>query len=142
MPFFYSRRDILKLMGATPLMAVTGGPGKAQASRWWGQALAQGAGPKLFFTAADLPTMRRRWNDDPRFASLREGLMHRDRAAARKFLREDINVKDPLNDIRVAGETAQEMAFVYLMVHDEDAAALALEAVRTIMTFPVWDFFL
>jgi hypothetical protein len=47
-----------------------------------------------------------------------------------------------LNDIRVAGETAQEMAFVYLMVHDEDAAALALEAVRTIMTFPVWDFFL
>ena len=142
MPHFYSRRAILKLMGATPLMAATTGRVMTPTDRWWGKSMRSGVGPKLFFPATEVPAMRKRWSSDPRFASLREGLLSRDRAAARKFLREEINLKDPLNDIRQAGEIAQDMAYVYLMTEDEDAAELAIESVRVIMTFPVWDFFL
>lgn len=129
-------------MGATPLVAAAGSALVAQSSPWWGKAIRSGPGPKLFFTAAELPAMRKRWAKDPRFASLREGMMSRDRTAVRKFLREDIKYNDPLHDIRTAGERAQELAFVYLMEDDDDAAALAIEAIRTIMKFPVWDFFL
>ena len=142
MPQFYSRRSILKMLGATPLVAAAGSALAAQSSSWWGKSIRSGAGPKLFFSAADLPGIRQRWSDDPRFASLREGMMNRDRVELRKFLREDIKYNDPLHDIRTAGERAQELAFVYLMEEDEDAAELAIEAVRTIMKFPVWDFFL
>lgn len=130
------------MMGATPLVAAAGSALAAQSSSWWGKVIRSGPGPKLFFSAADLPGMRHRWAKDERFASLREGMMSRDRVAVRKFLREEIKYNDPLHDIRTAGERAQEMAFIYLMEQDDDAAALAIEAIRTIMKFPVWDFFL
>ena len=140
MPYFYSRREVLKLFGVSTLVA--GAAAGATSSRWWGKSIRSGAGPKLFFSAADLPGIRQRWAGDPRFAALREGIKGRDRGDIRTFLREDIKYNDPLHDIRLAGERAQEMAFIYLMEDDEDAAELAIEAVRTIMKFPVWDFFL
>lgn len=141
MPHFYSRREILKLFGITPMIAAAG-TAVANSDRWWGKSMRQGDGPKLFFTADELPAMRRRWSDNPRFSAMREGLLGVDRAADRKFLREEINLKDPLHDIRRAGDRAQDMAWVYLMTGDDDAASLALECVRKIMEFPVWDFFL
>ena len=141
MPYFYSRRDLLKLLGVTPVMAAAAGAAVKEAP-WWGRALRTGPGPKLFFTAEQLPMLRRRWREGERFAALREGLLSRDRVAELKFLREEINLKDPLNDIRRAGEHAIEMAFVYLMSGDKGAADAAIESVRTIMKFPVWDFFL
>jgi hypothetical protein len=142
MPLFYSRRAILKMMGATPLVVAVGSAVAAQSTSWWGKKIRTEAGPKLFFSAADLPAIRRRWASDARFASLREGIMSRDRVELKKFLREEIKFNDPLHDIQTAGDRAQEMAFVYLMEQDDEAAELAIEAVRTIMKFPVWDFFL
>ncbi len=141
MPHFYSRREILKLFGATPVVAAAGGA-MAAPERWWGQAMREGEGPKLFFTAKDLPGMRERWARHPRFRGLREGLMRIDREEERTFLRQEINYHDPLRDIVRAGDRAEYMAWIYLMTGDEDAAELAVECVRAIMKFPVWDFFL
>jgi hypothetical protein len=39
------------------------------------------------------------------------------------------------------GTSAEEMAWLYLMTGDEDAAELAIECCRTLMKFPLWDFF-
>lgn len=141
MPHFYSRREILKLIGGVPL-AMTATNAAAADSRWQAVAKRRDSGPSLFFSASDLPAIRKRFLEDPRFSSLRDGLMSRDRAAERKFLREEIDYSDPLHDIRRAGERAQEMALIYLLTGDEDAADLAVECVRAIMQFPVWDFFL
>lgn len=140
MPHFYSRREILKLFGAGPMVAAAGSASAAE--KWWGQGLKLGNGPKLFFTAADLPEMRDRWANHPRFAGLREGLMRIDRDEERQFLQHEINYTDPLRDIVRAGDRAEYMAWIYLMTGDEDAADLSIECVRAIMKFPVWDFFL
>jgi hypothetical protein len=141
MPHFYSRRDILKLFGVTPLAAAAGSA-VAAPQRWWGKAIKSGEGPKLFLTASQLPELRERWANHPRFNDLREGLMRIDRTEERKFLREEINLNDPLRDLLRAGDRAEYMAWIYLMTGDEDAADLAVECTRTIMKFPVWDFFL
>lgn len=96
----------------------------------------------LFFSAAELPDLRRRFATDPRFAAVRAELTAFDRAAERRFLREEVDVTEPLNQFRRVHDCAQEMAFLHLMTGDEDAAELALEAARKMMDFPFWDFFI
>ncbi len=98
--------------------------------------------PRLFFSADDLPGMRRLFAEDARFATMREGLLKVDQEAELKFLRSDINLEDQRNDIRRTCDSAQNMAFLYLMTGDEGAANLAIECVRTLMRFPFWDFFI
>ncbi|MCP5529422.1 MAG: heparinase II/III family protein [Opitutaceae bacterium] len=98
--------------------------------------------PVLFFPPADLPVLRRRFADDPRFAGVRVALQGCDRAAERRFLREEVDVTEPLLEFRRVYDRAQEMAFLYLMTGDEDAAELSLEGARTMMKFELWDFFM
>ncbi len=102
----------------------------------------QGSGPRLFFSAEDLPRLRRNFSKDTRFAELRENMLALDRDAERTFLRSEVNLTGHRSDIRRVGETAQEMAFLYLMTGDRDAAELSVESARTLMRFPYWDFFL
>jgi hypothetical protein len=135
MPQTYSRRDILKLMGVAPVAAATAGAATSLRPK-------RGPGPKLFISADDLPMLRRRWAEDPRFSSLREGLTGRDRVAMRAHLASDLDYRDPLRVQREIAEWAQEQALVYLMAEDEDAGQLAIECMRTAMRFPYWDFFL
>ena len=141
MPHFYSRRDILKLFGATPMVAAAGSA-MAAPDQWWGKAIQKGEGPKLFFTADALPAMRERWANHPRFVGIRESLMGIDREVERRFIREEVNLNDPLRDLVHVSERAEYMAWIYLMTGEADAADLAIECTRTIMKFPVWDFFL
>lgn len=98
-------------------------------------------GPQLFFGADDLPRLRRLYAKDPRFAEMREGLERFDRTAEWEFLRSKVNLEDHRNDIRQCCDTAQNMAFHHLMSGNEDAADLAIAAVRTLMKFADWDFF-
>lgn len=98
--------------------------------------------PVLFFSSANLPAMRRRFAHDQRFAGLREALRNFDREAERRFLREEVDVTEPLHQFRRVHDCAQEMAFFYLMTRDEDAAELSIEAARTMMKFEFWDFFM
>jgi len=96
----------------------------------------------LFFDRATLPVLRDRFARDPLFASLRERLAAFDRVAERQFIANEVRYNDHLIHIRRLHETAREMAFYYVMTGDEAAADLSASAVRTIMQFPRWDYFL
>lgn len=101
-----------------------------------------GSGPGLFFTAAQVPDLSRKFRDDDRFTSLRAHFDGIDRERERTFLRTGVRYNDPLNDFRRVHDLGQDMAFLYLVTGDEDAADLAIESARVMLEFPVWDFFL
>ena len=97
---------------------------------------------ELLFSAEALPALRAHYAADPLFRPLRAELAAFDRAAERRFLREEVRLDDHLVHLRRVSEAARRMAFLYLMTGDADAAALAVEAVRTLMRYPAWDYFL
>lgn len=86
--------------------------------------------------------MRRLFAEDARFAEMRESLENFDQAAERQFLQSEINYEDQRTDIRRTCDSAQNMAFFYVMTKSDPAADLAIECVRALMKFPFWDFFL
>jgi hypothetical protein len=100
------------------------------------------SGPQLFFSAADLPRLRRLFAQDTRFAVMRRQLQEFDRGAEVKFLESEVNCEDQVNDLRRLTDVIQNMAFLHLMTGEAAAGRLALAAVRTLMKFPFWDFFL
>jgi hypothetical protein len=100
------------------------------------------AGPRLFFNSTDVARMRRLWVEDARFKELRDSLESFDRVAERDFLATKLNVRDHRVDIRRVCDVAQDMAFLFLMTNDRDAADLAVESVRALMKFDDWDFFI
>ena len=97
---------------------------------------------ELFFDADAIPQLRDRFASDPLFAPLRQRLTAIDREEERRFLSSEIRLNDHLIDIARIGNSAQQMAFLYLVAGDEDAGQLAVEAVRALMRFPKWDYFL
>jgi hypothetical protein len=106
-----------------------------------------GSGPSairygLFFDSERLPALQSRFVTDPLFAAFREKLQGLDRAVERKFQAEEVRYNDQLYDIARVANTIQDMAFLYAMTGDEDAAELSKESIRTIMKFPKWDYFL
>ena len=150
-----SRRDFLHLtcLGAPLLLlpsttnllrdpraaaAATGAPSPASAAH----SGASRVGIGLFFDDADLPDLRTQFSDDPMFASLREQLSSFDRAGERRFLTSEVRYNDHLIHIARVSVSAQKMAFYHVMTGDEDAGLLSIEAVRTLMKFPNWDYFL
>ena len=96
----------------------------------------------LFFDAGDLAVLRKRFAEDPAFASLRERLASIDRAAERRFIDAEVRYNDHLYDIRRLGVTAPELAFYYTMTGDAASGRLAADFIRTLMKFPRWDYFL
>ncbi len=135
----YTRRDLLKLLAASPALTLAA---RGAELDFRTPAKPSGSGPRLFFSAEDLPRLRRNFSKNARFKELRDTLLGRDRDAERAYLRSDVNLFGHRSDIRRVGEMAQEMSFLYLMTGDQDAAALSVECVRTLMRFPYWDFFL
>ncbi|MEZ4699484.1 MAG: heparinase II/III family protein [Rhodothermales bacterium] len=95
----------------------------------------------LYFDEQQLPTLQRRFNEDPLFRPFRDELAAKDRAAERRFLTSEVKFNDHLYDIARVAATAQQMSFYALMTGDEDAAGLALLALRTLAKFPKWDYF-
>ena len=98
--------------------------------------------PRLFFSADDLPSMRRHFVEGERFADMRESLENFDRAAEQVFLESEINFEDQCHHIRRVCDVMQNMAFWHLMTGHEGARDLAFQATRTLMKYPCWDFFL
>ena len=96
----------------------------------------------LFFDEKELPAIRKRYAENPLFASLRDELRSIDRDAERVFVRDEVVFNDHLFHMRLLSELAWNMGFTYLMDDDEDAASLAIEAIRAIMKFPRWDYFM
>lgn len=98
--------------------------------------------PQLYFSADELPPMRRNFLENPSFQKLRESLEGFDQEAERKFMESEVNYSDHRNDTRRVCDVIQSMSFLYLMTGREDAAKMAVESVRTLMKFPFWDFFM
>ncbi len=96
----------------------------------------------VFFDPATIPAMRSLFASDPVFSDLREKLNAIDRTAERNFLKNEVRYNDHLYDIARVGNTAQQMALLYLYSGDKDAAELAQECVESLMKFPKWDYFL
>ena len=135
----YTRRDLLKLLAASPALTLAASGTELDFKT---PAKPSGSDPRLFFSAKDLPRLRRNFSKNARFKELGDTLLGRDRDAERAYLRSDVNLFGHRSDIRRVGEMAQEMSFLYLMTGDQDAAALSVECVRTLMRFSYWDFFL
>ncbi len=96
----------------------------------------------LFFDEADLSALQERFSSEPKFASLQQRLSTFDREAERRFLESEVQYNDHLIHIARVSGTAQDMAFYYAMTDDEDAGSLSIDAVRSLMSFPHWDYFL
>lgn len=96
---------------------------------------------RLFFDAADLPALRRRFAS-PLFAGLREKTAVIDRADLRRFMQSEVRYNDHLFHLARLYDVAPRLAFQHAMTGDEDAADLAAAAIRTILKFPKWDYFL
>jgi len=97
---------------------------------------------RLFFDESELDGLRKLYRTNPMFESLRAELTSTDREAERQFYADEIRYNDQLYDINRVAKTAPNMAFLYAMTGDEDAADLAIESVRELMKFPRWDYFL
>lgn len=96
----------------------------------------------LFFDEATLPEMQMRFANEPLFSALRKELVEFDRTAERNFISNEVQFNDQLFHVARLANTAWNMGFYFLMTGDEDAANLARDAVRTLMKFPRWDYFL
>jgi hypothetical protein len=97
---------------------------------------------ELFFGEEALVDMRRQYADNPMFAEFRSFLESIDRVDERRFLAEEVRYNDQLFHILRLSRLAENMAFFYLMTGDTDAADLSSEAIRAIMKFERWDYFL
>ena len=132
-----SRRDFLQLAALSPgvllfprLASALSSPGR------------DGLTYGLFFDAEEQAGLRKRFAEEPAFASLRERLASIDHVAERRFIESEVRYNDHLYDIRRLGVTAPDLAFYYAMTGDEAAGALAADLIRTLMQFPRWDYFL
>jgi hypothetical protein len=132
-----SRRDILKLV-ATSVAAEIILPGNLAAAVSDTPKLKYG----LFFDDDDLMRMRAIFASDPSFESYRRELLSFDMDAERTFMEEEVRYNDQLYDIVRLARAAEHLAFRYLLADDVDAAELAAEAVRHILKFEHWDFFM
>lgn len=96
----------------------------------------------LFFDEKDLPRIRENFLTNPLFAEFREYLASFDKDGEYAFIKDQLRYNDQLFHIGRLGAAAEFMAFHYLMTGAEDSAELARHAIRQIMKFDRWDFFL
>lgn len=96
----------------------------------------------LYFDQKDILKIRERFNSDPMFSDLKKRLESIDREAERKFMASEVRYNDHLYDILRLSNFAIDMAFHYAFSGKRESADLAMQAVRTIMEFPMWDYFL
>ena len=98
-------------------------------------------GPGLFFDPANLPQIRDNYLHHPAFAEFRHSHIDFDYAEQEAWM-DQIRYNDQLMALRPLRAIAEELAFITLMTGDPRAERLAQRAVREIMKFERWDFFL
>ena len=133
-----SRRAMLKISAAAAALAVAGSRQLASG----GSSLNSGIlSHNLFFDNADLPSLQNLFEEDSRFADLRQKLTSIDREAERQYIYSGVRTNDQVRDLPRLTDLAEAMAFLWLMTGDDDAADVASEAIRKVMEFTRWDFF-
>lgn len=100
-----------------------------------------GMGPGLFFDPADLARIRHNYQHHPEFAEFRQSHVEFDYAGQAAWM-DTIRHNDQLMTMRPLRMLAEDLAFIALMTGEPQAERLAKRAVREIMKFDRWDFFL
>jgi hypothetical protein len=95
----------------------------------------------LLFDAADLPRIRAN-TQHPRFKTLWTSLIDADLAADRKFLETAVKFNDHSVDMLRVRQILERSAFVYVVTSRDDHLAIAKLALRKLLDYPKWDYFL
>lgn len=138
LPLATSRRDFLKsttlLAAALPLLRPRADGADAPPT-------SSGRTRGLLFDAADVPRIRANL-ELPRFRTLRESLLGADLDADTKFLREELRLNDHIVDLARAYTILERAAFTYAVLGDQRRIELARLALRRLMDYERWDYFL
>jgi hypothetical protein len=132
-----SRRDVLKLAAAATAAELILPRNLAAAFK-----RPSGLTYGLLFGDSDVERMRNLFESDPSFSAFRAELLDFDMDAERKFMAEEVRYNDQLYDIGRLGKTGELLALRYLLTGDEEAAQVAADAIRTILKFEAWDYYM
>ena len=132
-----TRREILKLVAASAAAEIVL-PGRIAASIARPTELTY----RLFFDEQDLERMRGLFTEDARFADYREKLLALDLDEEQKWMASGIRYNDQLYDLPRLGRTSEHAAFRYAMTGEPKAAEVAANAVREMLRFPAWDYYM
>lgn len=97
--------------------------------------------PGLLFDSGDLPRIRANTRL-PRFRALWTSLTDIDFAATRTFLEKEVNFQDHAVHMLRVRSALEQSAFVYAVTGREDHLAIAKLALRRLLDYPKWDYFL
>lgn len=95
----------------------------------------------LLFDADELPRIRATLGR-PEFASFWKNACNPDLADDERFLREQIDLKNPVKDLARAATILQRSAFVHAVAPDARHVAIARLALDRVLAYPRWDWFL
>lgn len=95
----------------------------------------------LLFDPAQVPAMRANL-DDPRCGEIRAKLLNVDFATETRFLEKELRLNDHVADFLRAWQLLQNAAFAFAIFGDERQRALAELALRRLLDYKRWDYFL
>ncbi len=95
----------------------------------------------LFFDESDLPRIRAN-TADPRFAAYWQSLVTADLADDTDFLEHKVRFNNHVADMLRVRQILERSSFVYAVNHDAKHLAVSKLAVRKILDYPRWDYFL
>ena len=95
----------------------------------------------LFFDASDLPRIRANISD-PRFADYWQSLVTADLADDTDFLEHKVRFNNHVADMMRVRQILERSSFVYAVSHDAKHLAVSKLAVRKILAYERWDYFL
>ncbi len=102
---------------------------------------APGTGKGLLFDAADLPRIRANTRH-PRFAALWAEMTGADLAADTDFLQHKVRFNNHVVDMARCRQIVERSSFVYAVNGDAAHLAVTKLAIRKLLDYPKWDFFL
>jgi hypothetical protein len=95
----------------------------------------------LLFSRDELPRLQRNARH-PVFAAWWEQAVAADLKADERWLREELDLSDPVRPLQRAADMLTRSAFVYRLTGDEAHLALARRALDRVLAYPRWDWFL
>ena len=106
-----------------------------------GAPAAPGAAKGLLFDAADLPRIRAN-TKHPRFVKLWAEMTGADLAADTDFLQHKVRFNNHVMDMARCRQIVERSSFVYAVNGDAAHLAVTKLAIRKLLDYPRWDFFL
>ncbi|MBI3788994.1 MAG: hypothetical protein HY276_12160, partial [Ignavibacteriales bacterium] len=95
----------------------------------------------LLFDEPDIPKILKN-TQHPRFAPYWKSLVNADLAADTKFLRDDVRLNSHVVDFLKVRLILERTSFVYALTKDTQQLAVAKHAIKRILDYPKWDYFL